>query len=264
MRITFACIMMIDTHAHIYLKEFDADIDDVIARAAQVGVGKILLPNIDERSMAPLKSLAGRFPEVCYPMMGLHPCSVGPNYLEILERMKAEIDTGGYVAIGETGCDMFWDKTFRAEQMSALSIQTRWAIEKKLPLVIHAREAFDEIFEVLDTENHPDLTGVFHCFTGNLLQAEKILNYGRFMLGIGGVVTYKNSGLDKVLANISLDHLLLETDSPYLPPMPHRGQRNEPAFAALAAQKLADIKQTSLDEIARRTTENAKRLFKIN
>jgi len=255
--------MLIDTHAHIYLEDFDEDVDQMIGRARQNGIQRILLPNIDLRSVDLMKNLATRYPDVCLPMIGLHPCSVGADYREVLDLMHSELLKGHYIAIGETGCDMYWDKSFRTEQMESFAIHAQWAKEHNMPLIIHARDAFDEIFEVLDSENSPNLRGIFHCFTGNAEQAKKILDYGGFMLGIGGVVTYKNSGLSEVLADIDTRHLVLETDAPYLPPIPHRGKRNEPSFMTHTAQKLADIKHLSLEEISYHTTQNAQRMFNL-
>ncbi len=195
--------------------------------------------------------------------MGLHPGSVNENVKTDLSIIKKELDAGEYVAVGEIGMDLYWDKTYIKEQQFAFEQQIHWAIEKNLPIVIHAREAFNEIFDVLDNINTTSLKGVFHCFTGGKDEADKILSYGGFKMGIGGVLTYKNSGLDKVIKDVDLEHLILETDAPFLPPTPYRGKRNEPAYLLLVAQKLADIKQVSLEEVADITTKNAKGLFNI-
>jgi TatD DNase family protein len=255
---------MIDTHSHLYVEEFDPDRAAVIERAQIAGVQQVLLPAIDSRSHAQMHALSIDYPTFFKPMMGVHPCSVKPeNWKEELLTAKDFLDNGSYVAVGEIGIDLFWDKTTLGIQQQAFAEQINWAKAKKLPIVIHCRDAFDEIFEVLDTLNDENLRGVFHCFTGNSQQAEKALSYGNFMLGIGGVLTFKNSGLDKVVANIPLQHLVLETDSPYLAPLPFRGKRNESAYVALVAQKLAEVKQVPLQEIVAQTTANAKKMFQL-
>jgi TatD DNase family protein len=254
-------MVVIDSHSHIYLPEFAEDIEEVLERAAGAGVKKILMPNIDLRSLTAMKDLAGRFPDTCFPMIGLHPCSVREDFREVLDKMQEELEVGDYVAIGETGCDMYWDKTFINQQQEALAIQARWAKESGLPLVIHARESFEEIFEVLDSENDERLRGVFHCFSGNERQAEKIASYGGFYYGLGGVLTYKNSGIDRLAPLLDRNRILLETDAPYLTPVPHRGKRNEPLFVIHVLQKLADILHLSSEETAELTTMNTKTLF---
>jgi len=257
-------LIMIDTHTHLYSDQFDNDRDEVILKAINSGVDKLLLPNIDLESIKGMHELVDKYPNNCYPMMGLHPCSVEGNYKEVLVEMKNHLNTKSYIAIGEIGMDLYWDKTLLNEQADAFKIQIEWAKEMKLPIVIHVRDAFDELFEVLDTTNDDDLTGVFHCFTGNIEQAKKVLNYGGFNIGLGGVLTFKNSGLDKVVEKIDIKHLVLETDSPYLAPTPHRGKRNESFYVNLVAEKLATIKQIELSEVEKITTQNAKNLFKIN
>lgn len=255
---------MIDTHSHLYVEEFDADLAEVIDRAKAAGLKQILLPAIDSRSHPQLNALYEAHPHFFKAMMGVHPCSVKPdNWKEELAIAKEFLDKGNYVAVGEIGVDLYWDKTTLAIQQQAFAEQIGWAKAKKLPIVIHCREAFDEIFEVLDGLNDANLKGVFHCFTGNTTQAEKAVSYGNFMLGIGGVLTFKNSGLDKVVAHIPLQHLVLETDSPYLAPLPYRGKRNESAYTALVAQKLAEVKQMPLLEIVEQTTANAKKMFQL-
>jgi TatD DNase family protein len=255
--------MLIDTHAHLYANEFDNDRAVVIENALKNGVKKMLLPNIDLESIEGLHQLAETYPQICYPMMGLHPTSVNNNFKSVLTEMKTFIDSKNYIAIGEIGMDLYWDKTYINEQAEALKIQIEWAKEKKLPVVIHVREAFDEIFEVIDPLNDDNLFGVFHCFTGTLEQAKKILNYGGFKLGVGGVLTFKNSGLDQVIKGIGLEHLVLETDAPYLAPTPHRGKRNESAYVTIIADKLADVKGVSGAEINKITTQNAKTVFNL-
>jgi len=255
--------MLIDTHTHLYSDQFNDDRHEVIQSAINNGVERLLLPNIDLESIDGMHQLVKDYPNVCYPMMGLHPCSVGADYKDVLAKMKSHLETSKYIAVGEIGMDLYWDKTFINEQADALKIQVEWAKEMNLPIVIHVRDAFDEIFEVIDPLNDDSLTGIFHCFTGDLQQANKILNYGGFKLGLGGVLTFKNSGLDKVVSEIDLKHLVLETDSPYLAPTPHRGKRNESSYVNLVANKLADIKEISLDEVANTTTQNAVEIFKL-
>lgn len=255
--------MLIDTHAHLYSDQFDEDRDEVIQNAINSGVEKLLLPNIDLESIDGMHQLVKDYPNNCFPMMGLHPCSVGEDYKDVLTKMKSLLDLNKYIAVGEIGMDLYWDKTFINEQADALRIQIEWAKKMCLPIVIHVRDAFDEIFEVIDPLNDDNLTGIFHCFTGDLNQANKILNYGGFKLGLGGVLTFKNSGLDKVVSEIDIKNLVLETDSPYLAPTPHRGKRNESNYVNLVANKLSDIKSISVDEVAKITTQNANEIFKM-
>ncbi len=255
--------MLIDTHTHLYTSQFDNDRDEVIKNAIDSGVEKLLLPNIDLDSVKGMHQLVDKYPNNCYAMMGLHPTSVDANYKEVLNKMKLLLDQNNYIAVGEIGMDLYWDKTYINEQADVLKIQIEWAKEKKLPIVIHVRDAFDEIFEVIDPLNDDELFGVFHCFTGNLQQAQKIINYGGFKLGIGGVLTFKNSGLDKTISQIDLQHLVLETDSPYLAPTPHRGKRNESAYVNLVADKLVDVLNLDRQIIVNETTKNAKEVFKI-
>jgi len=255
-------MILTDTHAHLYLEQFDPDRDQVIENAIQKGVKFMLLPNIDKDSILPMMNLVHDFPANCFPMMGLHPTSVGPDYADQLETVKSWLKKEKFYAIGEMGIDLYWDKTYFEEQQEAFRIQTGLALEYDLPLVIHSRNSFDEIFRLMDEIWQPGLKGVFHCFTGNLEQAEHILSLG-FKLGIGGVLTYKNSGLDKVIENVSLEHLLLETDAPFLAPVPYRGKRNESAFIPHIANKIAVIKKVSIEEIASITTKNAINLFHL-
>ncbi len=255
--------MFIDTHTHLYLEEFDTDREAMLQRAFEAGVTHLFLPNIDEQSVAPMEQMRAQHPDRCFPMMGLHPCSVKADYEEVLERLKQQLDTRKYYAIGETGIDLYWDRTFIAEQKLAFRAQISWAKNYDLPLVIHARDSFPEILEILDELNDTTLRGIFHCFTGTAQQAQHILNYGGFKLGIGGVLTYKNAGLDKTLASVSPEALLLETDSPYLAPVPYRGKRNESAYVKRVAERLAEVYSCSLEEIAAITTRNARALFGI-
>jgi TatD DNase family protein len=255
----------IDTHTHLYSSQFDEDRDNVIQNSLKKGVQRFLLPNIDLSSIDGMMNLVEKYPNNCFPMMGLHPCSVTENVEETLCQIESFFTVNHkFIAVGEIGIDLYWDKTFLKEQIKAFEIQINWAKKYNLPIVIHARDSFDEIFEVLDRLNDDQLKGVFHCFTGDLEQANKVLSYGGFRLGIGGVVTFKKSGLDEVLKNISLEHLILETDSPYLAPTPYRGKRNESTFIPLIAEKLSSIYGISEDEIGNITTQNALNLFNLS
>lgn len=256
--------LFIDTHTHLFGEAFDEDRTEIVQNAIKSGVEKMLLPNIDVASIDKVFKLAQQFPTNCYPMMGLHPGSVGENYQADLAIIKTALFSNPCVAVGEIGMDLYWDKTYLNEQADAFRSQISWAKELKLPIVIHARDAFEEIFEIVDELNGNDLTGVFHCFTGNEQQAKHILNYGGFKLGIGGVVTYKKSELPEVLKSIDLEALILETDSPYLPPVPFRGKRNESSYLLHVAEKLAEIYQVPLKVIADQTTKNALELFNLN
>ena len=252
-----------DTHTHLYLKQFDEDRAEVMKNAQNANVERIFLPNVDEDTIGPMNQMASDYPGICFPMMGLHPCSVEQNFKEVLGRMRTQLDTGNYVAVGEIGIDLYWDKSTLGIQVEAFKEQISWAKELNLPIVIHARDSFDEIFEVVDEMNDDSLRGIFHCFTGNQQQANHILGYGGFLLGIGGVVTFKNGGLDKTLASVDLKHLVLETDAPYLSPVPFRGKRNESAYIPYVAGKLSEIYSTSVEEIAKITTENSKLMFGV-
>jgi TatD DNase family protein len=254
----------IDTHTHLFSDSFDEDRSEVVKRAINAGVQTLLLPNIDLASIEPMHDLVAQFPEQCYPMMGLHPGSVDGEWKQALDLIKSHLfSERSYCAVGEIGMDLYWDKTFVNEQREAFQQQVQWAKELKLPIVIHAREAFDEIFEVLDVLNDDTLSGVFHCFTGTLAQAHHVLDYGRFKLGIGGVLTYKKSGLDEVLTHLPLDCMILETDSPYLPPVPYRGKRNESAYLVHVAERLAEVKGVSLKQVEETTSQNARSLFHV-
>lgn len=256
--------MFIDTHTHLYVDAFDEDRKETVQKAIDSGVELLLLPNIDVETMQPMKDLVREFPANCKAMMGLHPGNVKGDWQEQLKIMKEDLFSNkNYIAVGEIGMDLYWDKTFVKEQALAFAEQVEWAKELNLPIVIHARDAFQEIYEILDKSNDDSLTGVFHCFTGTKEDAEKILSYGGFKLGIGGVLTFKNSKLDEVIKDIALNHLILETDSPYLPPVPYRGKRNESAYLLHVAEKLADVHQVKLSDIERITTENAVELFKL-
>lgn len=234
----------------------------MLGRAFGAGVKYMLLPNIDSVSAPTLLDLCARYPDNLFPMIGLHPTDVKANFEEELENVVQLLKTKKVYAIGETGIDLYWDKTYFEEQKSALRFQIQLAKDHKLPIVLHVRESFDEIFDVLDDTSNEQLTGVFHCFTGTKEQAEKVIGYG-FKLGLGGVLTYKNSGLDKVVTGIDMKHFILETDSPFLTPNPFRGKRNESSYIRFVAEKLAEIKGLSIEEVAAITTQNAIELFRF-
>lgn len=255
--------MLIDTHTHLYLPQFDEDRAEVIDRANEKGVERFYLPNIDSTSMDAMFALEAAHPESCFAMMGLHPCSVKENYEEELALVKKWLDTRDFCAVGEIGIDLHWDKTTLDIQKKAFRQQIDWAKEYELPIVIHSRESIDIIIEILEEEKDRRLRGIFHCFTGNVEQANKIIALG-FYLGIGGVLTFKNSGLDKTIAKVGLEHLVLETDSPYLSPTPFRGKRNESAYVELVAKKLAEVKQVEIEEVAKATTANSEKIFAKN
>ena len=257
-------MIFIDTHTHLFSSSFNEDRTDAVQRAINAGVDKLLLPNIYVDSISAMYDLCNQFPNNCFPMMGLHPGSVDENWERNLEVIKEHLFTRNNLAVGEIGMDLYWDKTFQDAQAQAFRQQISWAKELKLPIIIHAREAFEEIFDIVDELNDDNLRGIFHCFTGTLEQARKIQEYGGFMLGLGGVLTYKKSGLDEVVKDIPIDMIVLETDSPYLPPTPHRGKRNESAYLIHIAEKLAEIKQMKLTEVADLTTANARQMFNLN
>jgi TatD DNase family protein len=256
-------MILTDTHAHLYVDEFADDISAIMQASFDAGVERIFLPNIDVESIDSLKKLSEKYPKNCFPMMGLHPCSVKENYIENLIQIEKELFANKYIAVGEIGIDLYWDKSFLAQQQQAFITQVNWAKELQLPIVIHNRNSFDACFELMDKLNDDKLKGIFHCFNGTLEQAQKIIDYGGFKLGIGGVLTFKNSGLDEVISSIDLKHLVLETDSPYLAPVPHRGKRNQSAYIRLVAEKLSNIFALPLEEIAAQTTQNSKDVFGI-
>ncbi len=254
-------ISYIDTHAHLYAEEFDTDRSAVIERAIQNGVTKILLPNIDLQSLDGMKSLIETYPQNCFAMLGLHPCSVDDQYKSILTAIESAIQNVKIKAIGEIGIDLYWDTTFKNQQIDAFLIQCLWANHMELPIAIHTRNATRETLDVLNTlEKQPG--GVFHCFGGTLEEAYEIINLG-YSLGIGGVLTYKNSNLADILPQISLDKIILETDAPYLSPAPFRGKRNESMHIPLIAKKLAEVYGLPIETIAEKTTNNACQLFNI-
>ena len=253
---------MIDTHTHLYSEEFDKDRAEMIARAKAAGVTRCFIPAIDSSYTERMFQLKNEYPDYVFLMNGLHPCNVKENYKEELTHVENLMPTHSFCAIGEIGIDLYWDKTFLKEQQEAFAWQIQLAKKHQLPIVIHCREAFEEVFEVLESEKGADLFGIFHCFSGREAQAHRAIGYG-LHLGIGGVVTFKNGNIDKFLRNIDLQHIVLETDSPYLAPVPYRGKRNESAYIVQVAEKLSDIYELPVDEIKRITTENATKIFKI-
>jgi TatD DNase family protein len=252
----------IDTHTHLYLPEFDTDRDEVVNRAVSNGVIKMLMPNIDIQSVHQMISIENRFHDICYSMTGLHPTSVKEDYLIQLEKLETFATTHKFVAIGEIGIDLYWDKTFLKEQLISFRRQIAFAFNKGLPVVIHSRDAFPEVFSVLSEFNGNGLRGVLHAFSGSIKYAERAIEMG-FKLGIGGIVTFKNSGLDKILKEIGPENLILETDAPYLAPVPYRGKRNESSYICIINKKLAEIFGMSEEEIASITYSNSISLFKL-
>ena len=255
---------LIDTHTHLYLSQFDNDIDSVIKNAIDNGISKMLLPNIDSTTTQQMLSLSKKYPKNCFPMMGLHPCSVKEETVdkEILH-VKEMLDKENFLAIGEIGLDLHWDKSTLEIQKKAFEDQINLAKKYKLPIVIHVRDSFNEAIEIVERLNSSELKGVFHCFTGDQKDAQRVIELQGFYLGIGGVVTFKNGGLDKNIEQISLDHIMLETDAPYLTPSPYRGSRNESKYILNIAQKIADIYDVELNKIAEVTTKNAYNLFQL-
>ncbi|MCD8399350.1 TatD family hydrolase [Tenacibaculum finnmarkense] len=254
--------MITDTHTHLYSEEFDQDRTEMIQRAKDAGVSRFFIPAIDSSSTERMFDLEKNFPNDVFLMMGLHPTYVKENYKEELAHVKKWIDKRPFHAIGEIGIDLYWDKTFVTQQQEAFRTQIQWAKEKKLPIVIHCRDAFDEVFEVLEAEKGADLFGIFHCFTGTLEQAKLAISYN-MKLGIGGVATFKKGKIDKFLNEIDIKDIVLETDSPYLAPTPYRGKRNESAYLTNVVDKLVDIYGLTFDEISAITTQNSKDIFSV-
>ncbi len=257
----FCDVILTDTHTHLYAEQFNNDIDIVIKSCVEKGIERLFLPNIDSSSIKGMIALEDKYPNNCFPMMGLHPTSVKSNYKKELSLVEEWLNKHPFCAVGEIGIDLYWDKSLLKEQQEAFRYQIALAKKHNLPFVIHCRDSFDEIFEILDEMNDDKMRGIFHCFTGDIEQANHIINYGGFKIGIGGVVTFKNSGLDKTVEQISLEHLVLETDSPYLAPVPYRGKRNESTYLYNIAEKVADIYNLSIEEVAKITTANSKMIF---
>ncbi len=254
--------MITDTHTHLYSSQFKEDQAAMIQRAKDAGVSRFFIPAIDSSYTESMIKLEKNFPKDVFLMMGLHPTSVKENYLEELAHVKEWIDKKKFFALGEIGIDLYWDSSFLAQQQEAFRTQIKWAKEKNLPIVIHCRDAFDEIFEILEQEKGGSLRGIFHCFTGTKEQAEKAINYN-MKLGIGGVATFKNGKIDRFLNEINLKHIVLETDAPYLAPTPFRGKRNESAYITNIIDKLVEIYKVPFEEIVATTTQNSKAVFGI-
>ena len=254
--------MITDTHTHLYSSQFKEDQKEMMQRAKDAGVSRFFIPAIDSSYTESMLKLEEDYPLDVFLMMGLHPTSVNENYKDELAHVKKWIDKKDFYAIGEIGIDLYWDRSFLTQQQDAFRIQIKWAKEKNLPIIIHCRDAFDEIFEILEAEKGEDLRGIFHCFTGTKEQALQAISYN-MKLGIGGVVTFKNGKIDAFLNEIDIQYLVLETDAPYLAPTPYRGKRNESAYITNVVDKLVDIYQLSFKEISEITTQNAKAVFGI-
>jgi len=255
--------MFTDSHTHLYLDAFSADRDEMIIRALDAGVSRMLLPNIDPSTSNAVLHMADRYPGICMPMMGLHPTSVKGDYKKSLSSVKQKLDLPEVIAVGEIGIDLYWDKTFAKEQEEVFREQIRWAKERGLPVVVHSRNSFQEIFRVLDQEGTGGLQGVFHSFTGSAEELVKALSYG-FMIGINGIVTFKNSNLADLVPLIPLEKIVFETDAPYLAPVPYRGKRNESSYLVSIATRVAEIYNLSVGEIGEITTRNAETLFNLD
>lgn len=249
-----------DSHAHVYLEQFEKDLPEIIRRSQEFGVDRIFMPNIDSETTDEMLEVELAYPETCIPMMGLHPCSVKKHFEKELYLVEEWLQRRSFAAVGEIGTDLFWDKTTWPQQQEALKIQLQWGIDYQLPVVLHSRDSIDETIDIVRPYAENGLKGVFHCFTGTKEQARKITEMG-FVLGIGGVSTFKNGGLDKVLDKISLEKLILETDSPYLAPVPHRGKRNEPSYIPLIAARVSEISGEPVEKVAELTTTNTLNLF---
>ena len=252
-----------DTHTHLYLDEFDQDRREVIEKATGAGVRYMMLPNIDSTSISTMLALADEFPANCFPMMGLHPTSVKENFREELAIVENQLQNRRFYGIGECGIDLYWDKTFAKEQEFVFRHHIELALSFNLPLIVHIRESFNEVIRILKDANKPELRGIFHCFSGSPEQAKQATGLG-FSLGLGGVITFKNNRMQETLKHVDMKHLVLETDAPFLAPMPYRGKRNDPSYIPIIAEKVAEIKGISPEEVARNTTENARKLFRFD
>lgn len=255
-------MQIIDTHSHIYLEEFTSDVSQIVKRAESEDVRMVLMPAIDAQHHKQMQSLEAHYPAFCRSMMGLHPCSVKENWKEELSIASGLLANNKFIAIGEIGLDFYWDLNFSDQQYEAFRIQLGWALQYNLPVSIHSRNATEECIEVVSQQQNGNLTGVFHCFSGNTEQAKKIMDLGLY-LGIGGVVTFKNSGLDKVIREVGLEHVVLETDAPYLAPVPFRGKRNEPSYLRYVVDKLSEVTGLSREQVSEITTRNARKIFSV-
>jgi len=256
-------MLFIDTHTHLYLSEFDDDRENAVHKAINSGVETLMLPNIDSTSWEPMLNLCRQFHSNCFPMAGLHPTSVLPGTVnDELNEVSRQLETGNFIAVGEIGIDLYWDRTHQDLQEETFRYQIQLAKRYNLPVAIHVRKSFDEVWNIIKTESGPDLKGVFHCFPGDEKQARRVIEAG-FLLGIGGVVTFKNSGLQHVVAAVGVEHIILETDAPFLAPVPYRGKRNEPAYIPIIAEKVAELCGLSIEQVAEITTRNAILLFNL-
>ncbi|WP_299760832.1 TatD family hydrolase [uncultured Pontibacter sp.] len=253
---------LVDSHAHIYSEKFNTDRAEAMERAQQEGVSKIYMPNIDHTSIEAMLEAEEKYKGACVAMMGLHPTSVNKDFERELYLVEEWLSKRAFAAVGECGIDLYWDKTFLPQQQEALKVQVELAKKYKLPIVLHTRDSFNETYDIIAAAQDGSLKGIFHCFSGSAEEAEKVKELG-FLMGIGGVATFKNGGLDKVLPHVQLENLVLETDCPYLAPTPHRGKRNEPVYLPLIAQRVADLMQKPVEEVAEKTTANALSLFKL-
>lgn len=254
--------MLIDTHSHIYSEDFNSDLDEIVQNAYNNDVKKIVLPNVDAGTIKRLVDLNNAYPHICYPLMGLHPTSVADDYKEELLAIEYWLDKHKFYGIGEIGIDLYWDQTYKLQQEEVFRHQLKLAKSRKLPVVIHIRNSFEEVSKIVQEEQDGNLRGIFHCFSGDETEAKKIIDLG-FLLGIGGVLTFKNSNLSDVISKIDLNHLVLETDAPYLAPVPKRGRRNESSYLIYVAQKVAEIYNVPIEKVAEITTKNARELFGI-
>lgn len=258
-------MILTDTHTHLYAEEFDTDRDEMIKRAIQNNITRFFLPNIDSSSIIPMLSVCEKYPQHCFPTIGLHPCYVKENVAAELKIMEQHLRANKikFYAIGEIGIDFYWDKTFAEQQLQAFEKQIEWAIEFNLPIIIHVRKAFNETYQLVKKYIDKGLRGIFHCFSGSMEEANLIMQLKTFKIGIGGVVTFKNAGLNTIIPAIPLDFIVLETDSPYLAPIPYRGKRNESAYLSIITKHVADLKNASVLEIAEATTKNSTTIFGI-
>lgn len=255
-------LRFVDTHTHLYLPDFDIDRDACLKNALDAGVDRMILPNIDSHSVEALNQLTEASPQNFFPLMGLHPTYVKEDYLNELNCIFTHLESGKYKGVGEIGLDLYWDQKYLKEQTDAFLKQINYAIEKKLPAIIHVRDAFDETFKALESLKAKKIEGIFHAFTGNLEQAQKAIEMG-FLIGIGGIISFKNTHLKEVVRNLDLNHLVLETDSPYLAPVPYRGKRNQSSYLPLVAECIAELKGLRVEEVALVTTKNAERIFQL-
>jgi len=253
-------LMLTDTHAHLYAKQFDNDREEMLQHANKQGITRFYLPNIDRASIDGMLQLEAAHPDQCFAMMGIHPCSIKADYKDELAVAEDWLGKRSFCAVGEIGIDLYWDKTFLEEQKKAFIVQLNWAKELRVPIVIHARDSLDMLIDLVKQEKDEHLQGIFHCFGGTLKQAQAIMDL-EFYMGLGGVLTFKKANLGAVIKDVPMNYLVLETDAPYLAPVPHRGKRNESAYIRIVAEKLAEVKDISLEEVAEITTKNALKIF---